>query len=72
MAADMIATITTPRLMAMGGGAVAELPGMLQRLGLGRPLVVTDPFIRSCGFWARDDAARPGTNPVVGLCRYGA
>ena len=41
----MVATITAPRLMAVGGGALAELPGILRRLGLERPLVVTDPFI---------------------------
>jgi alcohol dehydrogenase class IV len=45
----MAATITTPRLMAIGGGALAELPGLLARLGLARPLVVTDPYIASCG-----------------------
>jgi alcohol dehydrogenase class IV len=45
----MVATITTPRLMAMGGGAVAELPGILGRLGLKRPLLVTDPFLVGSG-----------------------
>jgi alcohol dehydrogenase class IV len=41
----MVAMITTPRLMQVGGGALAELPGILQRFGLARPLVVTDPFM---------------------------
>ena len=45
----MVATITTPRLMAVGGGALAELPGMLARLGLGKPLIVTDPFLVGSG-----------------------
>ena len=45
----MAATITAPRLMAIGGGALADLPGLLGRLGLARPLVVTDPYIASCG-----------------------
>jgi alcohol dehydrogenase class IV len=49
----MVPIVTTPRLMAVGGGALAELPGMLQRLGLGRPLVVTDPYIESCGILDR-------------------
>jgi alcohol dehydrogenase class IV len=49
----MVPIVTTPRLMAMGGGALAELPGILQRLGLGRPLVVTDPYIESCGILDR-------------------
>ena len=37
----MAALITAPRLMAIGGGALAELPGLLARLGLARPLIVT-------------------------------
>ena len=45
----MVPIVTTPRLMAVGGGALAELPAMLRRLGLDRPLVVTDPYIASCG-----------------------
>ena len=49
----MATTITTPRLMAIGGGALAELPGLLARLGLGRPLVVTDPYIAACGILDR-------------------
>jgi len=49
----MIPLITTPRLMAVGGGAVAELPGMLRRLGLANPLIVTDPFIERSGHLER-------------------
>jgi alcohol dehydrogenase class IV len=49
----MVALITTPRLMAVGGGALGELPAMLARLGLSAPLVVTDPYIRSCGILDR-------------------
>ncbi|HVB16465.1 MAG TPA: iron-containing alcohol dehydrogenase [Stellaceae bacterium] len=49
----MAATITTPRLMAIGGGALAELPVLLSRLGLSRPLVVTDPYIAGCGILDR-------------------
>ena len=45
----MAALITAPRLMAIGGGALAELPGLLARLGLARPLIVTDPYIARCG-----------------------
>ena len=52
----MVATITTPRLMAVGGGALAELPGMLQRLGLSRPLIVTDPYIQKSGILERATA----------------
>jgi alcohol dehydrogenase class IV len=52
----MIPIITTPRLMAVGGGAVAELPGMLRRLGLTNPLIVTDPFIERSGHLERATA----------------
>ena len=49
----MVAIVTTPRLMAVGGGALAELPGMLKRLGLANPLIVTDPFLTSSGHLER-------------------
>ena len=52
----MVATVTTPRLMAVGGGALAELPGMLQRLGLASPLIVTDPFLAGSGHLDRATA----------------
>jgi alcohol dehydrogenase class IV len=52
----MVPIVTTPRLMAVGGGALAELPDILRRLGLGRPLIVTDPFIASCGILERATA----------------
>jgi alcohol dehydrogenase class IV len=41
----MAAMITTPRLMQVGGGALGELPGILRRFGLSRPLIVSDPFM---------------------------
>jgi alcohol dehydrogenase class IV len=49
----MAALITTPRLMQIGGGALAELPALMARLGLKRPLVVTDPYIARCGILDR-------------------
>ncbi|HEX5453904.1 MAG TPA: iron-containing alcohol dehydrogenase [Stellaceae bacterium] len=49
----MAALITAPRLMSIGGGALAELPGLLTRLGLARPLIVTDPYIARCGILDR-------------------
>jgi alcohol dehydrogenase class IV len=52
----MAALITAPRLMAIGGGALAELPGLLARLGLARPLVVTDPYITGSGILDRATA----------------
>ncbi|MGA8551857.1 MAG: iron-containing alcohol dehydrogenase, partial [Stellaceae bacterium] len=61
----MAAIITTPRLLAIGGGALAELPGMLTRFGLTRPLIVTDPYIPDCGILERAaallDRARIGS-----------
>jgi alcohol dehydrogenase class IV len=39
--------------MAVGGGALAELPGILARFGLTKPLIVTDPFIASSGHLQR-------------------
>src|SRR5262249_55237900 len=50
---DMAATITAPRLMAIGGGALAELPRILAQLGLARPLIVTDPYIAGSGILDR-------------------
>ena len=56
----MAATITAPRLMAIGGGALAELPALLARLGLTRPLIVTDPYIAQCGILDRATALLDG------------
>ena len=52
----MPALITAPRLMSIGGGALAELPGLLARLGLARPLIVTDPYIAKSGILDRATA----------------
>ncbi|MGG5808321.1 iron-containing alcohol dehydrogenase [Falsiroseomonas sp. CW058] len=45
----MVVSLVAPRLMVMGGGAVAKLAEVLGQLGLSRPLVVTDPFMVSSG-----------------------
>jgi alcohol dehydrogenase class IV len=52
----MVPIVTTPRLIAVGGGALGELPAMLGRLGLEKPLIVTDPYIRGCGILDRATA----------------
>lgn len=52
----MAAMITTPRLMTVGGGALAALSDILGRLGLANPLIVTDPFIRKSGIVERATA----------------
>ena len=56
----MAAIITTPRLMAVGGGSLGEFPAMLGRLGLEKPLVITDPFIRGSGIVDRATALLDG------------
>ena len=57
----MVPVVTTPRLIAVGGGALAELPAMLGRLGLETPLIVTDPYIRDLRHpRPGDGVARPG------------
>ena len=52
----MAALITMPRLMSVGGGALAELPALMARLGLSRPLIVTDPYIARSGILDRATA----------------
>ncbi len=49
----MIATLVSPRIMVVGGGAVAQTAELLSKLGLSRPLVVTDPFMVSSGLIRR-------------------
>jgi len=49
----MIAAITMPRLLYIGGGAVAEVTTALARLGATRPLIVTDRFMESSGILAK-------------------
>jgi alcohol dehydrogenase class IV len=45
----MVVSLMAPRLMVMGGGAVAKLAEILAQLGLSKPLVVTDPWMVSSG-----------------------
>src|SRR5271163_1503406 len=52
----MVAIVTTPRLMAVGGGALAELPAILRRLGLAKSLIVPDPFLARSGLLERATA----------------
>jgi len=49
----VIASVVSPRLILVGGGAVAEVPLALKTFGLARPLVVTDPFMVSSGLVRR-------------------
>jgi alcohol dehydrogenase class IV len=49
----MITQLVAPRLILIGGGAVARLGDVLAQFGLSRPLVVTDPFMVSSGLVER-------------------
>ncbi len=63
----MTASIAAPRTMLVGGGAVAELPGLLARLGLSHPLIVTDSTMVETGLLRRclDPLERAGLHPAV-------
>ena len=49
----MIASLVCARIMMVGGGAVAQIAELLGKLGLSRPLVVTDPYMVSSGLVRR-------------------
>ncbi|MDP6350931.1 MAG: iron-containing alcohol dehydrogenase [Alphaproteobacteria bacterium] len=58
------ATITLPKLLIVGAEAHRQIAATLGKLGVGRPLIVTDPYMRDCGMLGRitsvlDDAAIP-------------
>ena len=63
----MIATIVSPRIMRVGGGAVAQTAEVLAALGLSRPLVVTDPYMVKSGLVRRclDPMEAAGLHPAV-------
>ncbi|WP_371582339.1 iron-containing alcohol dehydrogenase [Streptomyces sp. NBC_01314] len=45
----MVASLSLPRIMRVGGGAVGELGDVVAGLGLRRPLLVTDAFLAGTG-----------------------
>src|SRR5580658_6350084 len=45
----MTAEIQIPAIMKIGAGAFSEVGAILARLQCARPLIVTDPFLVSCG-----------------------
>lgn len=49
----MLRSIVSPRLIAVGGGSVRQVASVLEKFGLRRPLVVTDPFMVSSGLVRR-------------------
>ena len=63
----MIASLVSPRMMRVGGGAVAQTAEVLAAFGLSRPLVVTDPYMVSSGLVRRclDPMEAAGLSPGV-------
>ncbi|WP_405718664.1 iron-containing alcohol dehydrogenase [Streptomyces sp. NBC_01537] len=45
----MVASLSLPRILRVGGGAVGELGDVMRELGLHRPLLVTDAFLAGTG-----------------------
>jgi 4-hydroxybutyrate dehydrogenase len=56
----MISQWSYPTRVVFGPGALRELPGELERLGVRRPLVVTDRGVAACGLLARLEAVLDG------------
>lgn len=48
-----MAAINLPRVIRVGGGALAELPAAMTQCGLSRPFVVTDGYLLASGMVAR-------------------
>jgi alcohol dehydrogenase class IV len=63
----MLVSLVTPRLILLGGGAVAQVAEVLAQFGLSRPLVVTDPWMVSSGMVERclEPLRRAGLDPAV-------
>ncbi|MEU5340443.1 iron-containing alcohol dehydrogenase [Streptomyces sp. NPDC020766] len=49
----MVASVSLPRILRVGGGAVGDLGDVVAGLGLHRPLLVTDAFLAGTGAAAR-------------------
>lgn len=48
-----MSAINLPRIIRVGGGALAELPDALGQCQLARPFIVTDPYLRDSGMLDR-------------------
>jgi alcohol dehydrogenase class IV len=44
-----LATITLPRLIMIGAGASGEVANAMAKIGVSRPLIVADPYMRESG-----------------------
>ena len=63
----MASSINLPRILRVGAGASAELVMTLTELGLSRPLLVTDPFMRECGYSDRIQSPLSEAGVACGL-----
>ena len=63
----MSASIVMPRIMQIGAGALAELPSVLARAGVARPLFVTDATMVSLGYLDRATAGLEAAGIAWGL-----
>jgi alcohol dehydrogenase class IV len=52
----MPVNVVYPRIVSIGAGAVGELGAILRQLGLSRPLIVSDGFLRQQGLVGRVEA----------------
>jgi len=63
----VVATINLPRILRVGAGASGQLVATLRELGLARPLLVTDPYMQSCGYCDRLQAPLDAAGIAHGL-----
>lgn len=63
----MAANINLPRILRVGAGASGLLVQTLAELGLSRPLLVTDPYLKECGYCAQLQAPLDAAGIVCGL-----
>jgi len=63
----VVATINLPRILRVGAGASSQLVATLTELGLTRPLLVTDPYMQSCGYCAQLQAPLDAAGITYGL-----
>ena len=47
----MTAVIYLPQILRIGGGVSKQLPQVMADLGVSKPLIITDPFIASNGYF---------------------
>jgi alcohol dehydrogenase class IV len=60
----MVASLSLPRILRVGGGAVGELGDVVAGLGLHRPLLLTDAFLAGTGVAESSmTASRMGVSP---------